>query len=144
VLSDVSTYLDGRTKRMMELILAFVLFVATLPLYVLIATAILFVDGRPVFFAQQRCGREGKLFTLWKFRTLQPTSETNEYASEVHLRPQYTRTGGFWRRRRLDELPQLFAVLTGDMALVGQGPSAWRSSMATVRRNVVACGANPA
>jgi len=107
---------------MIELVLTFLLLMVTLPLYVLVAVAILLIDGRPVFFTQQRCGRNGKPFTLWKFRTLRTTSQSDEYAAETHLRPHYTRTGGFLRRRRLDELPQLLAVFTGAMALVGPRP----------------------
>lgn len=120
--AGVAAYLDGRVKRMIELVLTFILFVATLPLCVLIAAAIWLVDGRPIFFAQQRCGQNGRPFTLWKFRTLRPASETDTYAPEFALRSHYTRTGGFLRRRRLDELPQLFAVFTGNMALVGPRP----------------------
>jgi len=122
MLIRVSAYLESRTKRLIDLILAFMLFMITLPLCFLIAAAILLVDGRPIFFSQQRCGWNGRPFTLWKFRTLLPAAEAGEYASEANLRPRYTRIGGFLRRRRLDELPQLLAVLTGVMAFVGPRP----------------------
>jgi len=118
----VSPYLKSHVKRILEVLLAIVLLAAALPLCFLIAMLILAVDGRPVLFAQNRVGAGGRPFTLWKFRTLRPPAEPNEYAPETDLRPLYTRTGGFLRRRRLDELPQLLAVLTGAMSLVGPRP----------------------
>jgi lipopolysaccharide/colanic/teichoic acid biosynthesis glycosyltransferase len=118
----ISPYLDSRAKRMIELILTLVLLAAALPLCLLIGMAILVTDGWPVLFAQRRAGRNGRPFTLWKFRTLRLAAEADEYAAESELLPRYTRIGGFLRRRKLDELPQLLAVLTGVMSLVGPRP----------------------
>jgi len=118
----ISPYLDSRTKRMIELILTLVLLAASLPLCLLIGMAILATDGWPILFAQRRAGRNGRPFTLWKFRTLHLAAEADEYVAESDLLPHYTRIGGFLRRRRLDELPQILAVLTGVMSLVGPRP----------------------
>jgi len=118
----ISPYLDSRTKRVIESILTLVLLAAAVPLCLLVGMAILATDGRPILFAQRRAGRNGKPFTLWKFRTLHLAAEADEYAAESELLPRYTRIGGFLRRRRLDELPQLLAVLTGVMSLVGPRP----------------------
>jgi lipopolysaccharide/colanic/teichoic acid biosynthesis glycosyltransferase len=118
----ISPYLDSRTETLVELVLALVLLAASLPLCLLIRIAILVTDGRRILFAQRRAGRNGTPFTLWRSRTLRPAADADEYAAESELLPCYTRIVGFLRRRRLDELPQLLAVLTGVMSLVGPRP----------------------
>ena len=121
----VSPYLDSHTKRFLELVLTCLLLPVVLLGGLLIAAVILVADGRPVLFCQQRVGRNGGRFRLCKFRTLQAgTTEDggDAFTAESDLRARYTRTGGFLRRRRLDELPQVFAVITGTMSLVGPRP----------------------
>ena len=93
-----------------------------LPIGLLIAAAIAIADGPPILFSQQRVGLLGRRFTLWKFRTLRPAGDRDGFMAEHDLRSRYTRIGKFLRHRRLDELPQLLAVLTGAMSLVGPRP----------------------
>jgi lipopolysaccharide/colanic/teichoic acid biosynthesis glycosyltransferase len=93
----------------------------------LIAAAIAIDSGRPVFYRGARVGRAGKLFWMYKFRTLKPDAETRlgpYYGEELTRRTEEERTriGGFLRKVHLDEVPQLWNVLRGDMAVVGPRP----------------------
>lgn len=104
----------ARAKRALDL----ALLLPTLPLFAVVTTALavlaLALHGRPIFFHQPRLGRRRRLFRIWKLRTM-----TNEAQPEAR-RP--TRFGAWLRERGLDELPQLFNVLRGDMSLVGPRP----------------------
>jgi lipopolysaccharide/colanic/teichoic acid biosynthesis glycosyltransferase len=93
------------------------------PLLVLIAAAILLTSGRPVLYRGQRVGRFGRLFTMYKFRTMQVDAEADGQAVWAQKNdPRTTSIGKFLRSTRLDELPQLVNVLKGDMNIVGPRP----------------------
>jgi sugar transferase (PEP-CTERM system associated) len=94
-----------------------------LPFLPLIALLIKLDSPGPVFFRQERVGRDNKVFTLWKFRSMRKDAEKN--TGPVWAKAQdsrVTRVGKYLRRTRLDEFPQLFNVLKGDMSLVGPRP----------------------
>jgi exopolysaccharide biosynthesis polyprenyl glycosylphosphotransferase len=120
-------------KRMFDLIFTVLILVPTLPLMVIVGLAIWIEDGRPIFYSQQRVGENGKLFKFYKFRTmiknaeaLQKQVETvNDQGELIHKTaadPRVTRLGRFLRRLSLDELPQFFNILSGNMSLVGPRP----------------------
>jgi exopolysaccharide biosynthesis polyprenyl glycosylphosphotransferase len=109
-------------KRALDLVGASVLLLLTLPLYPLLALFVMQTRG-PVILRQARLGEHGKLFTIYKFRTMRADAERAGQAIwAVGHDPRLTRTGGVMRRLRLDELPQLWNVFRGDMSLVGPRP----------------------
>jgi len=109
-------------KRALDLVGASILLLLTLPLFPLLAVFVQQTDG-PVILRQVRLGEHGKLFTIYKFRTMRADAEASGLAvwAAAHD-PRLTRTGGVMRRLRLDELPQLWNVFRGDMSLVGPRP----------------------
>jgi lipopolysaccharide/colanic/teichoic acid biosynthesis glycosyltransferase len=92
------------------------------PLLVLLALLIKLDDGGPVFFRQTRVGYVGRPFRIWKFRTMAPHPAAGANPLTVGDDPRVTRIGGWLRRLKLDELPQLINVLRGEMSLVGPRP----------------------
>ncbi|WP_209426186.1 sugar transferase [Pararhodobacter sp. SW119] len=108
-------------KRALDLLLALVLLVPAVPVMAVIALLVLCLDGRPVFYASERMRAPGRPFTLWKFRTMRPDSGDSG-VSGGDKAGRITRTGRVLRRMRLDELPQLWNVLAGDMSFIGPRP----------------------
>lgn len=108
------------TKRMIDLVGAATLIVLFAPVMIVVALLVLIFLGRPVLFRQLRPGLNGRLFTISKFRTMKDarTNEGEPMPDAVRLTP----LGRALRRFSLDELPQLFNVLTGDLSLVGPRP----------------------
>jgi len=107
-------------KRSIDLVLAGSALVILSPVMTLIALAILATMGRPVLFAQPRPGRGGRIFTMFKFRTMRPSSRGTADVATDGMR--ITRVGRFLRATSLDELPELFNVFQGSMSLVGPRP----------------------
>lgn len=91
-----------------------------LPVLLVIAVLILWYDGPPILFSQTRIGRRGRPFRIWKFRTMRPETPGSAITAAGDVR--VTTIGAALRRLKLDELPQLFNVLKGDMSLVGPRP----------------------
>jgi exopolysaccharide biosynthesis polyprenyl glycosylphosphotransferase len=108
-------------KRAFDLVVALALAPLIVPLAALSAMAVLVTSGRPVFFGQDRVGMDGRSFRMWKFRTMRPDASA-ERTWTVENDPRRTRTGVWLRRLGLDELPQFWNVLKGDMSIVGPRP----------------------
>lgn len=128
---------DDGIIRAMDMTIVVLALVFLFPLMALIAVAILLQDGGPIFFTQRRIGREGRPFHCYKFRSMTVGAEARlaailaanpvaraEWARDHKLRfdPRITPFGAFLRRSSLDELPQLFNVLRGEMSVVGPRP----------------------
>jgi lipopolysaccharide/colanic/teichoic acid biosynthesis glycosyltransferase len=123
-------------KRAFDLVVATALLVLAAPLLLLCAAAIRLDTPGPLLFPQQRTGRNGRRFRMWKFRTMVANAEDLK-ASLAHLNvlplpdfkvpddPRITRVGRFLRATSLDELPQLINVLRGEMSLVGPRPTSF-------------------
>lgn len=123
-------------KRLMDLLGSIVALIIFLPLMIIIALLIRLTDSGPVIFKQKRLGRYGKEFTMYKFRSMVVNAEeilknnsslyaeyvNNSFCINVNKDPRVTRIGKYLRKTSLDELPQFFNVLQGDMSLVGPRP----------------------
>lgn len=143
-------------KRLIDTVGAGLGLVLLGPLFGVLALLILLVDGRPILFRQERVGSGGRRFTVSKFRTMVPDAEARqaELSPRNEVRgpgfkitedPRFTRAGRFLRRSSLDELPQLWNVLKGEMSLVGPRPplpgevagySVWHRRRLTVKPGI--------
>lgn len=92
------------------------------PLLLAIAAVIKLDDGGPVFYRQERIGKDGVPFRMWKFRTMVVDADKRGLQLTVGHDPRITRAGEWLRALKLDELPQLFNVVSGEMSLVGPRP----------------------
>ena len=109
-----------KVKRTVDLIVSFALLTAFSPVLFAIGILLFLTMGRPVLFRQQRAGRYGRPFIVYKFRTM--TDERDAQGQPVPDRERLTRVGRLLRRFSVDELPQLWNVLRGEMSLVGPRP----------------------
>ena len=126
-------------KRLFDIMVCLLASPVVLPLVVLCALAVRIDSRGPIFFSQRRTGLHNRRFAMWKFRTMCRDAEAMK-ASLQHLNilpppdfkvpndPRITRVGRFLRATSLDELPQLFNVLRGDMSLVGPRPTSFEPS----------------
>ena len=109
-------------KRVFSLILSSLAILITSPIMLLAALAIRLDSPGPVIFRQKRVGEQGKLFTVFKFRSMFDGSDKKALTPAEHGDVRVTRVGKWLRRTRVDELPQLFNIMKGDMAFVGPRP----------------------
>ncbi len=116
-----------RTLRLLDILLSSLFLLVALPLVVLIVPLVLLTSGRPIFYRGERIGRSGQVFTMLKFRTLRREAESRigsflgpELVEKT--RAEFTPIGRWLRATQLDEIPQMWNVLRGDMSLVGPRP----------------------
>ena len=107
-------------KRLFDITLALILILLFSPLYIIVSLLILSKMGRPILFRQKRPGLHEKIFGIYKFRTM--TNEKDEYGELLPDKKRLVGIGKFIRSASLDELPQIFNVLKGDMSFVGPRP----------------------
>jgi lipopolysaccharide/colanic/teichoic acid biosynthesis glycosyltransferase len=109
-------------KRLMDIVLSLAVLALLSPLLLLVCLAIVIDSGRPVFFVQQRVGKNGGLFRMLKFRSMRKNAAAiGPYFTQAND-SRITKVGHFIRRTSIDELPQIINVLRGDMSLVGPRP----------------------
>ena len=109
-------------KRFFDLSVSFVLVLIISPVGLIIALFVWIIDGRPVFFIQKRVGLHGCLFDLYKFRSMRVLKGSEDGSFDAGCQLRITRIGRVLRQTKLDELPQLWNVIKGDMSLVGPRP----------------------
>lgn len=118
-----TTLFQRLAKRCGDIVLSLLALIVFSPFILLISVLIKLEDGGPVIFRQARLTADGRPFTIRKFRTMIPHSELDDHQVSVAVDdPRITRVGSFLRRWRLDEIPQFFNILIGDMSLVGPRP----------------------
>lgn len=110
------------SKRIFDLAISVVLVLIAWPFMLLTALAVFIDDGAPVLYRQTRVGRDGKLFDLYKFRSMRKDAEKNGAVWAKKDDDRVTKVGAFIRNTRLDELPQIYNVIKGDMSFVGPRP----------------------
>lgn len=110
-------------KRVIDFLMASVCLIVFSPLFLICYLAVRLEDGGPAIFKQERIGRGGKPFFIYKFRSMTVDHERDENALIAHEKNEnLTKTGRFLRDHHLDELPQLWNVFIGDMAFIGPRP----------------------
>jgi exopolysaccharide biosynthesis polyprenyl glycosylphosphotransferase len=110
------------TKRIGDVVASTVLMMLGSPVFLLLVALIKLDSEGPAFFCQERVGQHGKMFRMYKFRTMHTHASHYEYSPNAQSDPRITRFGKFLRRTSLDELPQLLNVIKGNMSLVGPRP----------------------
>jgi len=122
--ADLKVHCDRHAtmQRGFDLFVATLGLLVTLPLWPIVAVAIKLCDRGPVFYSQERVGQNGRVFRLLKFRTMRTDAESGKSIWATPNDPRVTPVGRILRRTRLDEFPQLFNVLFGQMSIVGPRP----------------------
>lgn len=110
------------TKRILDILLSGIAMIILIPVYISLALAVKLSSKGPIFFGQERIGLRGKPFTIYKFRTMYTDAEKNGPQLSSQDDPRITKSGKIMRKMRLDEFPQFFNVIIGDMSLVGPRP----------------------
>lgn len=120
---DGMNELERNIKRVFDFLVAFVALVVFSPLFIVCYFAVKHEDGGPAIFKQERIGRFGRPFYIYKFRSMRVDAEKNGPALYQHERDtRMTKVGKFLRVHHLDELPQLWNVVKGDMSFIGPRP----------------------
>ena len=109
-------------KRAFDFTVSLLLIIILLPVFLLVSLIVLIDAGTPVIFRQYRVGKDNKLFYIYKFRTMRKNTRNAATAELTDADKFITKSGKFLRKTSLDELPQLFNVLIGDMSFVGPRP----------------------
>lgn len=120
---DGMNELERNIKRVFDFLVAFVALIVFSPLFIVCYFAVKHEDGGPAIFKQERIGRFGRPFYIYKFRSMRVDAEKNGPALYQHERDtRMTKVGRFLRDHHLDELPQLWNVVKGDMSFIGPRP----------------------
>ena len=109
-------------KRLFDFLVSFCMLSVLMPVLLLIAACVVIDSGLPVFFIQKRAGKNGKLFSMYKFRTMTVLKEAKQGSFDAGNSSRVTRVGKILRKTKLDELPQLLNVFIGNMSFVGPRP----------------------
>lgn len=107
-------------KRILDLILSLLALIILMPIMIVIGILVRIKLGKPVIFKQKRPGKNEKIFTLYKFRTM--TDEKDEQGNLLPDEKRLTKFGKFLRSTSLDELPELINIIKGEMSIVGPRP----------------------
>ncbi len=116
-------------KRLLDIVLSLCGIVILSPVYLVVALVIVINDPGPVLFKQKRVGKNKKLFWLYKFRSMKMATPHDVPTHQLKNPEQYLlKCGRFLRKYSLDELPQLFNIIKGDMSIIGPRPALWNQN----------------
>lgn len=107
-------------KRILDIILSLIAIIVTLPIFLIVGILVLIFIGQPAIFRQKRPGKNEKIFTMYKFRTM--TNKKDENGNLLPDELRLTKLGKFLRKTSLDEIPEFINILKGDMSFVGPRP----------------------
>ena len=128
-------------KRLLDIILSFLALVILSPLFLLISLLIKLDSKGPVFFRQKRFGKNRTFFSIYKFRTMRTDTPSEIPTNDLHGAGSYiTPLGKILRKTSLDEIPQFFNILKGEMSIIGPRPALWNQTDLMALRDVY--GAN--
>lgn len=119
---DIMPYWQIVLKRIIDVVFSLIAIILLSPLYIFTALGVYFTSKGPIFYSQDRIGLNGKAFKMLKFRTMTENAEENGPQLSSENDPRITPFGKFMRKVRLDEIPQFFTVIKGDMSIVGYRP----------------------
>ena len=114
------TFYNRYVKRVLDFLISLFALILLSPILLIMAILELIFHGRPVLYASDRPGKDGKIFRMYKFRSM--TNQTDENGKLLPEEKRLTGFGRFIRRTSLDELPELFNILKGDMSIIGPRP----------------------
>lgn len=120
--TEVMSVWQRTVKRIIDILVSIVSLIVLIPVFIILTFLVKFSSPGPIFFLQDRIGKNGRIFKIIKFRTMYINSEKNGPQLSSSDDPRITKIGRFMRKTRLDEFPQFFNVLKGDMSLVGPRP----------------------
>lgn len=128
-------------KRLLDILLSLIALIVLSPLLIIVAAAIRLTSPGPIFFCQRRVGLHKEYFTIYKFRTMRMDAPKDTPTHLLGDPKNYTTPiGNFLRKTSIDELPQLFNILKGDMSIVGPRPALWNEFDLVAARDKI--GAN--
>ena len=123
VLRQVISPREFGFRRIFDILVSLTLLILLFPLFIIVAIAIKLESEGPIFYSQQRLGKDGRIFAVHKFRSMvQDAEKRTGPALATKHDPRVTKVGRFMRKTRIDELPQLLNVLKGDMSFIGPRP----------------------
>jgi exopolysaccharide biosynthesis polyprenyl glycosylphosphotransferase len=120
--SDIMPIWQKIVKRIMDIVISIIALILLSPVFLIVAIGVRISSKGPIFYSHKRIGYKGKSFDMIKFRTMYQNAEKDTPKLSSKNDPRITPFGLFLRKVRLDEIPQFFTVLKGDMALVGYRP----------------------
>lgn len=113
-------------KRLLDIVLSLCGIIVLSPIFLIVAVAIIIDDPGPIFFTQKRVGKNKKLFKILKFRSMKMSTPHDTPTHMLSNPDQYiTKVGNILRKTSLDELPQIFNILAGQMSIIGPRPALW-------------------
>lgn len=134
---------DKVIKRALDVILALLLLPVAAPFLIIISLMVKCTSEGPVFYRGQRAGRYNKPFGIFKFRSMVKNAETAGGGTTALNDPRITKVGGFLRKTKLDEIPQLFNILLGDMSFIGPRPELMRYTNAYTKEEQIILTVRP-